>query len=266
MIDVSGKRYGRLVAVSFQEFRGRTAYWLCQCDCGKEKSISIYSLKNGKTHSCGCLSSEMTSIRTRSHGRCKTPEYSVWAGMLARCTNTKTQSYKNYGGRNITVSEEWKQFDNFYNDMGERPFKDAQIDRIDNDKGYSRENCRWATPKENARNTRRTKKVYYNGEERKLIDIIGEMELSKPTVLKRLYLGWPVEKAIEEPVSKWTKNDTVIVFFRGKNRKLVELCKEFSISYNAVHKRIHNRGWDTEKAILTPAREDSWKRKVKQNV
>jgi len=130
-----------------QNKQGRfVRYGLFRCECGNEKRILVGPVKSLHTQSCGCKN---------KHGMKKTPIYRSWSCMLSRCTNKKLSGYKNYGGRGITVCKRWYDFKNFYEDMGDRP-KDCTLDRIDNDKGYCKENCRWATLEQQSMNKRNT--------------------------------------------------------------------------------------------------------------
>jgi hypothetical protein len=129
---------------------------MCTCSCGKSIETYAISLYLG-TQSCGCIQREITSKRATVHGKYGIPEYLVWAAMKRRCNNTKTKDYPGYGGRGIKVCKEWDSFDQFIIDMGQRPTSKHSIDRINNDEGYSKDNCRWATAKEQANNTRRNK-------------------------------------------------------------------------------------------------------------
>ncbi len=129
---------------------------LCICDCGNEKIISVRRLLSGNTRSCGCLRSMGTQTK---HGawrhRAAAAEYRSWHGAKDRCYNTMARNYADYGGRGITMSDEWKDdFERFLSDMGEKPSRDHSLDRIDVNEGYSRENCRWATGTEQVMNRR----------------------------------------------------------------------------------------------------------------
>lgn len=162
--DISGKRFGRLliIGVSHSEKRARlkgtVLYWKCKCDCGNEVIISGPNLNKGDSHSCGCYHSDLLIAANTKHGFCGTSEYDIWNGMKQRCENPNSRGYKNYGGRGITVCQEWiESFDAFYAYMGPRP-TNLSIDRINNDGNYEPGNCRWATAKEQAQNTRRQKR------------------------------------------------------------------------------------------------------------
>jgi hypothetical protein len=158
--NITGLRFGRLVAFErVGRTQNRQVLWLCQCDCGKTKVVVSGDLLSGHTKSCDCLSRELTAARNAArnpvgrtkHGQTNTPTYRIWSAMHARCRNPKHKSYKNYGGRGVTVEDlHWAEFAPFRTDMGEKP-PGCDIHRKDNDKGYSKENCVWLSRSEHAR-------------------------------------------------------------------------------------------------------------------
>ncbi len=134
-----------------------------RCECGGSKDVLLTSLKSGTTQSCGCLNKERALTANTTHGMSKTPEYKIWEGIKLRCNPTTSKS-SNYGKRGITISEEWSSFEKFYEDMGPRPSKRYSIERLNNDKGYSKENCVWATRRQQQNNKRNTLFTVLNGE------------------------------------------------------------------------------------------------------
>lgn len=152
LLDMRGTKFGRLTVIQRAPNIGHETYWLCKCDCSCLKVVRGTHLRKGLIRSCGCYRQDVS----RKHGRHDTPEYHVWQNMLARCRNQNHPSYKDYGGRGITVCERWHTFENFFADMGERPSPDLMIERIDNNGNYEPSNCTWTTLYKQLMNRRNT--------------------------------------------------------------------------------------------------------------
>lgn len=158
-VDITGQRFGRLKALRLESQGPSRAFnWTCLCDCGSTVVVSGTKLRHGHTQSCGCLAAEHAARMNLTHGLSKASgAYRSWLAMRVRCTNPLGNNWHNYGGRGIGFCKRWDRFENFYADMGERP-PGLTLDRRNNEKGYSKSNCRWATRAEQARNQRRYKK------------------------------------------------------------------------------------------------------------
>lgn len=206
----SGDRFGRLVSVDnghlVQRQTQRETYVHVICDCGVAKEVRAASLRSGVTKSCGCgiVDSARVGIveRSTTHGMSKTAIYGVYRTMLSRCYNPKVERYPIYGGRGIAVCERWRGeggFERFLEDMGTRP-SGCSIERIDSDGNYEPSNCRWATPREQANNTGRNRRIVWNGKERTLAEWAREINIKAITINMRLKSGWSVEKALSTPL------------------------------------------------------------------
>lgn len=189
-----GNRYGRLLvqregvaAISLSGNRQRQ--WHCLCDCGEETLVRAAKLSGGHTKSCGCLQKEVMAEKMRTHGLRKTRAYRVWAHMKNRCYNTSYPRYNLWGGRGITVCEEWRDdFAAFFEAMGECP-DGMSIDRIDNDRGYEPGNCRWATPSQQANNLRTTRRYSLEGVDGTLTEWAERWGCSRDAIKLRLKRG-----------------------------------------------------------------------------
>ena len=194
-IDMTDRRYGRLTVVKPSSVDPEK--WVCQCDCGKTKEINGCSLRRGLTQSCGCLHVEMLKARG-THHKSKTKIYRLWSMMLDRCNNPKNKYYPRYGKRGIKVCKRWETFDNFYADMGERP-NGKSLDRIDNDQGYTPDNCRWASRREQNLNKADNRRLTYQGKTQTLLEWSEELGINYSTLNTRLQRGWPDERVLGQP-------------------------------------------------------------------
>ena len=206
--DLSGQVFFRLSVLS-QAPSKKGARWVCKCECGNIKTISASNLRHGRTKSCGCLSIETTVSRSKSHGCAPrglpTPEYAIWGAIRHRTSNPNNKRYDDYGGRGIGMCERWREFSNFLEDMGLRPSSEHSIERKDNALGYYKENCRWATRKEQSRNKRSNHMVTYKGEIRCVMEWSEIQGIAVDNLYYRFKVGWDVERALETPTRKITR-------------------------------------------------------------
>lgn len=196
--DLAGQVFGRLTALEYKGTdKGRLALWNCLCECGTKKVVKGSLLTRGRTKSCGCLNKELTTAARKTHGMSRTPFYQVWNTMIMRCHNSNVKSFESYGARGIKVCERWRTFENFKTDMWPGYKPGLTLDRLDNNKGYDPGNCEWATPRQQANNTRRNRLITYKGETLTMSEMARKHELKISTLKRRMYLGWGVEKALE---------------------------------------------------------------------
>ena len=182
--ELVGAVFGRLtVRAVYGLNKKKNVLWDCVCVCGGSAVATAYDLRGGKVKSCGCLAKEG---RNTTHGMARAAsrrsrEYSIWAAMVQRCTNVNDRAFANYGGRGITVSKRWLVFENFFADMGRRP-DGLYLERRNNNKGYSKCNCYWATPIEQGRNKRSNVYVKIDGKKLVLADAIALLKKSRQAV------------------------------------------------------------------------------------
>jgi hypothetical protein len=211
--DLSGEKFGRLTVIE-KQMRGKRTYYLCKCNCENktEKYIRADALTGGKTRSCGCYNLEVAKVTllksNTTHGLSRTKLYGIWGGMIARCENTKEETYKNYGGRGIKICKEWREdFLSFHKWSLENGFeedKGLSIERVNVNGDYCPENCKWANQLEQANNKTTTIFVEINGETKPASVWDREKELPTGTVAQRLRNGKrgrdliaPVRKRVE---------------------------------------------------------------------
>jgi len=198
-LDLTGMKFGRLTALTRIP---KIRRWVCKCDCGTVRDFNTSNLTSGISKSCGCLRDELAKERPKSHGLSHTPEYKVWEVMRGRCNWVNSKSYPDYGGRGISVCAEWNEsFEAFIRDMGRRPSSKHSIERIDNAKNYDKENCIWATRKQQANNKRNNARYEFNGKSMTLSELSELSSIPSGTLWYRLASAkWPIEKAMSKPV------------------------------------------------------------------
>lgn len=210
LIDMTGKKFGRLTVIAVAPKRSRRIPWRCQCDCGNNAIVDGSKLRNGHTQSCGCYMLQRNSESHRTHGRSNADDvtYQRWLAMRARAYSNHDISRPKYKDRGITVCRRWKSFENFLADLGECPSAEHSLDRRNNNRGYTPKNCRWATLKEQARNKRNNRKYRFSGKMRTAGEIveISKTPISESTFVARITrYGWPLERALSEPPGAWKR-------------------------------------------------------------
>lgn len=206
MIDLTGQKYGRLRVLRFDHFKyqgkHKTAFWFCQCDCGNTALVPSASLRKGATRSCGCLRREISAERAYKGGRSKL--YSVWTMMIKRCNDATNEFYPNYGGRGISVCDEWScGYDGY---MAFRKWAESNgyrdgltIDRINNDLGYCPDNCRWVTRKFQSNNKRNNRRIRIKNEVKTLAQWCEKYDAPYDRTRIRINNGWDALDALTTP-------------------------------------------------------------------
>lgn len=189
--DLSGRKFGKLLAIKEHSFNGRRRLWLCRCDCGNEKLIIAGNIKNGGTISCGCL--------RNNNGRSYEPYYATWIGMIGRCHKENNRDYHRYGGRGIQVCDEWRNsYESFKKWLIGNGFKKGlSVDRYpDNNGNYSPDNCRLATPKQQGNNRRTNIYFEINGDRKTLAEWCDKYNQNQKRIHNRLRDGWDLLTAL----------------------------------------------------------------------
>lgn len=231
--NLVGKRFGKLTVISEN---GRSNHgdkiWLCRCDCGKITTSYTSILNRGYKMSCGC---EVGS-NFRTHNHSKERLYSIWKDIKSRCNNPHEKAYNNYGGRGITICDEWSDYMVFRTWALSHGYRDdLTIDRIDVNGNYEPSNCRWATIKEQARNKRDTIWVSYKGQTKCLTEWAEILNINQATLRHRICdYGWSVEKAFNRPIIGQSRMITI----NGKTQKLHEWAEELGITRHTMRKRL----------------------------
>lgn len=197
-----GRKFGRLTIANIVGNRKNGIVVECDCECGQRCLKLIKHILSGASKSCGCLNKELVSKKFKTHGLSKHPIRKIHNAMMSRCYNVSSKSYKDYGGRGIRVFDEWHLFINFYNDMVVGYSAGLEIDRIDVNGDYRKENCRWATRHQQQRNRRDNVFITIDGKTNIMSDWAKISGVKKATIWFRLKMGWPPTEAVFCP----TKN------------------------------------------------------------
>lgn len=216
--DLTGQKFERLLVIEKNLSIKRTA-WICLCKCGNTVSVSASNLTQGFSLSCGCLQAERRSDSHTTHGGYKDAEKRgtllSWKSMMRRCYYEGNNRYHLYGARGITVCDRWKQFGNFWIDMGRRP-EGMSLDRKDSNGSYNLQNCRWASQRQQQNNRRNNVLLEFQGEYKTAPEWGRAVGLSGSLIKSRISIGWSVERAITTPPRK-TKRNTSSEFISKAN-------------------------------------------------
>lgn len=263
-----GQRFGKLTVIGLDHIQNYTRkdngknqrffFYRCVCDCGNETVVQKSDLTKGSIKSCGC------GLNPIIHGGTGTRLFVIWQGIKRRCNAKKGLNYKNYVLRGITICDEWK--DNFkifsdwamlngYNPNAKRG--ECTIDRIDNNKGYSPDNCRWVNQTIQARNTRKNKLITYNGETHCISEWAEILNISPNTLYARIIIKkWDIEKALTQ-----TTERRKLITYKGATKSIKEWADEYGLKFDTLHGRLFDFGWTIEEALTIPVGQ---KRKKKE--
>jgi len=209
-------------------------------------------LLSGKAKSCGCLAKEIAAEGKLTHGKSRSRIYTIWKGMVRRCTKqTDPTSWNRYGGRGITVCDEWLVFENFYADMGDPPDR-FSIDRKDNNGGYSKDNCKWVDRTTQQRNTRSNHVITINGVSKCASEWADIFHINRSTLYERLRSGWEIEQALgieKRPMPRYTRPDVVWVEHNGERKTLRDWCEQLGLKLGTIRGRIYRKGCSSSEAL-----------------
>lgn len=266
--DLTGQKYGRWTVLEFDCTYKRPSgqivrMWKCECECGTIRSVDGSKLKGGVSLSCGCRRHEITIQKNRTHGMARTRIYKIWQGMKQRCNNSKEDNYRNYGGRGIKVCKEWERdfvafrdwaLNNGYSD-------ELSIDRIDNNKGYSPENCRWANVYVQGNNRRTNHYLEWNGERKTITEWSKDnpLNLKEETIRSRMNNGWSTDAIFTTPL-RLVDEETYgrMITINGRTKNLKSWCKEYGICVATYYQR-KRKGMSDEEAIIKPKDDKEYK-------
>lgn len=206
LIDLVGKKFGKLTVISFNKKEKGHYYWNCICDCGKECVKDGDRLRRLETKSCGCYRAD----RVTTHGKHNSRIYRIWRDMKTRCSCPSAKAYERYGGGGINYIVEWEDFEPFYNWAINNGYKEGlTLDRIDYNGNYEPKNCRWATVKTQCRNTRVNKLITYKGETHCVAEWAEILGINQKLIYDRLRKNWTIEKVFETQLLRKRTNKQI---------------------------------------------------------
>jgi hypothetical protein len=254
--DLTNQKFGKLVC---EKDVGRTkngnVLWKCKCECGNYTVVNSSSLKTGNTKSCGCILNkrlENFGELQKKHGMSDTKIYKVWSSMKQRCLNENDKAYKNYGGRGITVCNEWHEFEPFYEWAVNNGYKEGlTLERVDNDGDYCPKNCTWITKSKQSSNTRNCIELTYKGKTKIMKEWAEELNIPYSVLQHRIYRGWDTEKALSTPIKPSNRRHCKLIEYKGEKKSIAEWARELGIKYGTLHSRLY-AGWSIEDAFNKP--------------
>lgn len=245
--NLLGQKFGKWTVIKrLENDKFKRANWLCKCDCGKERKVIGSDLLSGKSTSCGCSRRKEKTIEEMSRDRIRR----IWTAMRQRCENPNSTAYKNYGGRGITVCQEWQEFIPFYNWAIVNGYNDTlTIERIDVNNIYCPNNCTWISKSEQGENTRKVNKLTYKGETHSLRQWGKITKLSVNTIKDRLDKGYTIEQALEKKglQKKYIK-------YKGQTKTIAEWARELNIKRVTIESRLRT-GWSVKRTFETPVKQ-----------
>lgn len=263
-INLVGEKFGRLTVIDEMEpyvspSGKKSAKFKCQCDCGNIVTVTARNLKNGNVKSCGCLKSELSAQRNklqkRKYNYTIKRLFDIYKGMLNRCYNENSEKYISYGGRGIKVCDEWvKNYETFEEWALSHGYADhLTLDRIDVNGNYEPSNCRWATAKEQANNTRFNHYLEYNGESHTISEWSDITGISQRNIQNRLKLGWPIGDILTKPISKTARKNNVLIECDGVTHCASEWSRITGVKVTTLLQRL-KLGWDVKDALYKPVK------------
>ena len=250
--DLTGQKFGKLTVI---EYAGTNkhggALWLCQCECGNRKIVPSRSLVTGHSKSCGCIQETIKQNLgnlNRKHGLSKTKLHYIWSTMKSRCNCPTCKKYKIYGARGIKVCQEWlDDFINFYNWAINNGYSNGlTIDRIDVNGNYEPSNCRWADAKQQSRNRRTNRYIYYKGKKYCAVELAETIGMNVVTLKKRLNNGLSVEEAITKPIRK-----NHLITHNGETHNITEWENILGFKHGLIKERLR-KNWTIKQVLETP--------------
>ncbi len=235
-----------MIGLALERSKDLRLQWNVRCDCGTTRIVRGSSLSSGNTSSCGCLKREQATknLPPKTHGHTGSSEYSTWRTMIARCSNAKATGFARYGGSGIRVCQRWQHsFEEFLKDMGPRP-EGMTLERKDNTKGYSPDNCIWATWFVQANNRRGNVRITHDGRTLSAAEWAQKFGINEYTIRSRLRNGWTTKDALTKHVV-----DNSLIIYEGRALSMNKWAQEVGIPIGTLRRRVE-LGWTTKDALM----------------